>query len=150
MLSFLLICILIGVLSTLIMTSFLWVITHFGICHVDMVKAIGAWYVQDEKNAFVPGLISHFTTGSLFSFVYILLFKIIPNVDEVAYVFTGFGAGLGFVHGLVVALMLVTVIAENHPVKKYQKASFEVGFYHFVGHILYGITAGTLYGLLLH
>ena len=72
-------------------------------------------------------------------------FNFLPNPGKETYIYWVLGGGIGFVHGIVVALGLVIMVAENHPLPKFQKAGFKVAFYHFLAHIIYGVTVGILY-----
>lgn len=145
MLSYALTSILIGFLATLSMTSFLWLITKLKLCDVHMVRAIGSWLTRDEKNALIPGTIAHFTVGIMISFAYIILFQVLPNPQDIRYIYVIMGGGAGFVHGIVMALFLVILIAEHHPLARFRKAGIKVAVYHFFAHIIYGIIIGTLY-----
>lgn len=147
--SYLLTCVFIGLVSTLAMTTFLYLITYLKLCNVDMVKAIGSWFTHNEKNATLPGMFVHLTAGILFCFVYIFAFGFIPNPKHVHSLYIILGAGIGFVHGVVVALALMNFVAEHHPLAKYQKAGPKTAIYHFIAHVIYGITIGTLYVYLL-
>lgn len=143
--SYLLNCLIIGVVATLTMTVFLWTITYLKLCNVDMVKAIGSWLTRKESTATLPGMLAHLFAGTLFCFVYIFLFGVLPNPGENDYIYAVVGAGMGLVHGVVVALALIVLVAEHHPLPKFQKAGFKVAVYHFLAHILYGLVIGTLY-----
>lgn len=143
--SFTVMCI--GMIATLVMTLFLWGVTYAKLCDVDMVKAIGSWYTRREENALLPGMLAHLFAGTVSCFLYIFLFSVIPipDIETRDFIYAIFGGGIGFVHGIVVALCLVILVAEHHPLKKFQKAGFAVAVYHFIAHVLYGITIGSLY-----
>ena len=149
MTDYIMTCTLIGVAATFGMTSFLWGITYFKICNVDMVKAIGSYYTQKEDKSLLPGMLAHFTAGIIFCFLYILLFNVKPTTGKDPYIYVIFGGGIGFVHGIVMALLLVIVIAAHHPLEKYRSAGFATGVYHFFAHIIYGVIIGTLYCLFI-
>ncbi len=57
------------------------------------------------------------------------------------------GAGLGALHGMVVSILLVWVIAERHPLQEFQGADFAIGLSHFIGHVAYGTVIGLVVGL---
>ncbi len=149
MLQYIATCLIIGIIATLGMTTFLWIVTRLKLCNVDMVKAIGSWYTRKEETAFLPGLLVHLTAGVLFCFAYLFLFSVLPNSEKVTFIYAIFGAGIGFVHGMVVALCLVVLVAEHHPVPKFKKAGVRVAAYHFLAHIIYGLIIGSLYIFLL-
>jgi hypothetical protein len=145
MMSYLLTCVGIGVIATLVMTFFLWTVTYLKLCNVNMVKAIGSWFTLKEETALLPGMIAHLSAGIVFCFVYVFAFSILPNPEDETFIYAILGAGMGFVHGIVVALALVVLVAEHHPLPKFQKAGMKVAAYHFMAHILYGLTIGSLY-----
>ena len=137
-----------GVLSTLMMTIFLWFIKYLKIIDVDMVRAIGSFITRSEKTALLPGFIVHLCAGIFFAFCYIFLFEFLPIPEKNNYIMIAIGILLGVVHGVVVSLLLIIMIAENHPIEKYKKAGFGVAAYHFVAHIIYGASLGIFYSLL--
>lgn len=134
----------IGIVATLGMTSFLWIITHLRIVDVDMVKAIGSIFTRSPENAFVPGLIIHFGAGIIFSFVYAYFLQI-PEIHTL-FGYTGAGMLLGFIHGFVTSFSLVVLVAEHHPVKRFQRAGFWVAVFHALAHIIYGLIVGWMVG----
>jgi hypothetical protein len=149
MASYLFFSVIIGLVATMGMTAFLWIVKKISIYDVDMVRAIGSYLTRNEKNALIPGILLHFTSGVIFSFAYIILFNILPVIDPRPYLYISFGGLLGFVHGLVMAVVLVFLIAETHPLPKYKKASFAVAVFHFLAHIIYGLLIGFLFTYLL-
>jgi hypothetical protein len=56
--------ILTGVLATLGMTTFLYLSQAAGFANGDMVRAIGSAITRREENSLIPGLITHFFSGS--------------------------------------------------------------------------------------
>ena len=66
--STILLTILSGLIGTFSMTLFLWLITAYGICQVDMVRALGSALTRSEDNAFLPGMAVHFGAGFFFAF----------------------------------------------------------------------------------
>ncbi|MBI2601466.1 MAG: hypothetical protein HYW48_00270 [Deltaproteobacteria bacterium] len=141
---------LIGLVATGAMTTFLWAVNSFNLYNVDMVKALGSFYTRKETNATVPGLIFHFSAGIFFAFVYTFLFSVLPLPEQVSvYIFAIFGSLLGFVHGVVVSLFLVLMVSENHPLEKFRKVSLATAIFHFVAHVIYGLVVGSLYAAFL-
>jgi hypothetical protein len=57
------------------------------------------------------------------------------------------GLGLGVVHGMLVSLMLVWVVAEQHPLEEFNEATFAIGLSHLVGHVVFGGVVGLVVGL---
>ncbi len=56
------------------------------------------------------------------------------------------GLGLGMLHGLLVSLMLVWVVADHHPLEEFKEADLLVGLSHFAGHVAYGAVVGLTVG----
>ena len=50
-----------GILSTFVMTLFLWLITAMKIINVDMVRALGSFVTKSEETSLLPGIFIHFT-----------------------------------------------------------------------------------------
>jgi uncharacterized membrane protein YagU involved in acid resistance len=101
-----------------------------------MIVAIGSLITRSRENAFRTGIVLHAVSSFVFAMAYayaMMKFGLsqLPN---------SFFAGIGFgiVHGLVVSLMLVWVVAERHPLVEFQEAGLAVGVSHFAGHVAYG------------
>jgi hypothetical protein len=50
-------------------------------------------------------------------------------------------------HGIIVSLMLVWVVADQHPLEEFKEADLLVGLGHFAGHVAYGAVVGLIVGL---
>ena len=50
---------------------------------------------------------------------------------------------IGFVHGFAVGFLIVALVADKHPVKRYREAGFEVAAAHVLGHVAYGAGLGV-------
>jgi uncharacterized membrane protein YagU involved in acid resistance len=137
----------IGVLATASMVSLMWLITGLTRTHVDMICATGSLYTKNTTNALLPGLFMHFTAGILMTFIYTIFFGLIDY--HTAYSYALFGLVVGFFHGVVVTVTLTKLLAENHPVEKYQSTSFTGSLAHIFAHVLYGLVIGTMYGTYL-
>ncbi len=59
------------------------------------------------------------------------------------------GVLFGFAHGLVVSFMLVVLVAEHHPVARFQRAGLDVALAHLAAHIVYGFIVGLVAGAYL-
>ena len=148
MLELILSSMLIGLVATAGMSTFLWIITGFNIAKVDMIKAIGTLYTKNEDNALLPGIIMHFTAGIIFCFCYLILFKFFPIGNNSPLIFIILGSILGIVHGVVVSLLLIIAVAEHHPIESFRKAGVSVAIYHFLAHLIYGFIIWLYYSLL--
>ena len=135
-----------GILGTACMTMFLQIITKMGVANADMVRAIGSLFTKTLKSAFSFGIILHIISGIIFAFLYTYVI-IIFNIHGVLSV-TGSGILIGFIHGGIVGFVLVTAVAENHPLPKFQKAGFSVAIAHWTAHIVYGFIVGLTIGVI--
>ncbi len=111
----------------------------------DMILALGSLITKTRDNAYRVGLIVHVTAAVGFGLVYTLLMVTLG--------YTGLpmslmlGLGVGTLHGLIVSLMLVWVVADQHPLEEFKEADLLVGLSHMAGHVAYGGMIGLLVGL---
>lgn len=134
-----------GLLGGAAMQLAMWLITRGGWAKGDMILALGSLLTKSRENAVWTGRVLHATSAVGFAFVYAL-----------AMLFAGFtalpqslmlGLGLGFGHGMVVSLVLVWVVAEQHPLEEFREADLAIGLSHLVGHLAYGAFVGLVVGL---
>ncbi|HVO73245.1 MAG TPA: hypothetical protein VMT35_04425, partial [Ignavibacteriaceae bacterium] len=85
-------------------------------------------------------------SGIFFAFLYSLAITAF-NVHNVPLTAAS-GVLIGFIHGGVVGFMLVTAVAEHHPLPQFQKAGFSVGVAHWIAHVVYGFLVGLIFGLM--
>ena len=121
-------------------------ITKSGWANADMVRALGSLFTHTIDNSFGIGIVVHFTSGIIFAFLYCLAITAF-NVHNVLLT-TASGVLIGFIHGGVVGFLLVTAVAEHHPLPQFKKAEFSVGVAHWIGHVVYGFLVGFVYGLM--
>ena len=57
------------------------------------------------------------------------------------------GVGVGFFHGLLVSLLLVWTVAEEHPFEEYAEAGLAVGLSQLLGPVVYGAVVGRVVGI---
>lgn len=134
-----------GILATSGMTAILYIFDKAGLVNGDMVRAVGSLITKKYENALVPGLLLHYSSGIFFSIVYALaidLFNTVTVESSIAY-----GVAIGIFHGAVVALVLVVIIAEHHPLEKFQKAGVAVAVLHWAAHIVFGLIVGIIVGI---
>lgn len=130
-----------GVVATVAMTLFLWLLHYTGVVNADMPRAIGGIFTRSSENALVVGTVLHFIAGIVFGFVYIAIWSVF-QLDTPLLLFTGAIMGTG--HGLVVSFALIIFIAERHPLEQFQAAGFEVAVAHLVAHIIYGVVLAAM------
>ena len=134
--------ILAGIIATAAMCVALYIIQWRGLAEADMVRAIGSIITRNEQNAMPIGLVIQFVSGVGFAFLYIIVWSTLPIAEFQHYVLLGLVTG--FAHGLVVSFMLVVLVAEHHPLPRFQNAGMGVAVAHLVAHVVYGLLVGLV------
>lgn len=134
-----------GVIGGLAMEAAMWLIARGGNIKGDMILALGSLITKSRENAYRVGLIVHATAAIGFALVYTLLMVTLGYTQLPLSLMLGLGVGL--LHGLLVALMLVWVVADQHPLEEFKEADLLVGLSHVAGHVAYGAVIGLLVGL---
>lgn len=135
-----------GVLAGLAMELVMWLIARAGLAKGDMVLALGSLLTKSRENAYRVGLIIHVTAAVGFAFVYALLMVVLDYTQLPASLMLGLGVGA--LHGIMVSLMLVWVVADRHPLEEFKEADLLVGLTHFIGHVIYGGIVGLVVGIM--
>ena len=133
-----------GLIATAAMSGALYAIHWRGMAEADMIRAIGSLVTRKEANAMLPGLILHFLSGIIFAFLYVIVWSALPIEGFVHYV--ALGVLTGFAHGLIVSFVLVVLVAEHHPVPRFQQAGVGVAVAHLAAHVVYGLLVGLVAG----
>jgi hypothetical protein len=139
----------IGMFATFIMTLSLYFFHWRGFANGDMVRALGSVVTRKYDNSFLPGLVIHFVSGTIFAIFYVYVWSQFPQI-----VSSGIeghaviGALCGFAQGLVISLSLIVCVAEHHPLEQFRDAGLRVALIHLVAHIAYGATVGVMAGAL--
>jgi hypothetical protein len=126
------------------MSLFMWLATRFHLANADMLRAVGSILTKRYENAFLPGLLIHLAMGAGFSLVYAAFIGLFGANSFASYIVLG--AAFGIFHGLVVSFTLVVLVAQYHPLERFQSAGVEVAAAHFLGHVIYGLIVGTILG----
>jgi hypothetical protein len=134
-----------GVLGGLAMEIVMWLISRAGLARGDMVLALGSLLTKSRENAYRVGLIIHATAAIGFGLVYALLMITLGYTHMPLSLMLGLGVGV--LHGILVSLMLVWVVADQHPLEEFKEADLLVGLSHFAGHVAYGAVVGVVVGL---
>ena len=134
-----------GVLGGLAMELAMWLICRAGLAKGDMILALGSLLTKTRDNAYRVGLIVHVTAAMGFALVYTLLMVTLGYTHLPVSLMLGLGVGV--MHGLLVSLMLVWVVADRHPLEEFKEADLLVGLSHMVGHVAYGAIIGLVVGL---
>lgn len=140
---------LVGLLATSVMTAFLYFIHWAGFANGDMVRAIGSAITKRYDGSLWTGLAVHYVTGIIFAAIYVYILALVPPLSDGHVIkIAGLGALLGFVHGLVVSMGLVVVVAEHHPMEQFRRAGVGVALLHLAAHVVYGGVVGWCVGVI--
>ena len=140
-----LIIILSGFFATGIMCFVMELITRSKIANADMIRAVGSLFTKKYDNSLIPGIVIQFSFGIFFAIIYIAILNFFVPPSLPKGLFAGFA--MGFFHGIVVSLALVITVAEHHPLETFRHSGFAVAAAHVIGHIIYGVTIGIIYGI---
>jgi hypothetical protein len=146
LLKYLLVSLAAGVLGGLAMEVAMWLIARAGLARGDMILALGSLVSKSRDNAYRVGLIIHVTAAIGFALVYALLMVTLGYTHLPLSLMLGLGVGV--LHGIIVSLILVWIVADHHPLEEFQEADLLVGLTHLAGHAAYGATVGLVVGLL--
>lgn len=135
-----------GIIATAGMTALLWLFDKTGKINANMVRAIGSAVTRSAETSLWPGLIIQFVSGILFAFIYMTALNMLQLQGILSLVIAG--GVIGFAHGFAFSFVMV-ILAEHHPVEKFQNAGFQVAIVHFLAHIIYGLLVGLVFGLSL-
>jgi len=140
--EYLLTALIAGGLGILAMEIAMWLMGRANWIKGSMIIALGSLFTRTRNNAFATGLAIHIILAAAFSLLYTLAMDSMGVAQFPMAFFVG--AGFGLLHGIVVSLALVWVVAEQHPLEEFSEAGFAVGLAHIVGHIAYGATVGLV------
>lgn len=144
-LGFLLTALVGGLLGGIAMEGVLFLIGRSGWAKADMIVALGSMFTHSRDSAWRVGAMLHTVAAIGFAIAYTLL------MHSLGYTrmpwSAALGAGVGFLHGLVVSLGLVWVVAEQHPLEEFNEAGLAIGLSHIVGHVVFGAVVGLIVGV---
>lgn len=133
-----------GLLAALAMGIVGFFLQYLGIHRADMITSVGSLFTKNAKRAFSVGWLVHLLVGAIFGFVYAFVWSYFVAPTSLG--FMALGVITGFLHGLVVSIMLVIEIAEHHPDPKYRRLGFPIALSYIGTHVIYGIALGYLLG----
>lgn len=142
---FLLTALVAGALAGVAMEAVLWVVGTAGWAKANMVVALGSLFTRSRDTAFRVGIVLHSVAAIVFAVLYTLLMMKLGYTEMPASMMLG--AGVGFVHGLIVSLGLVWVVADQHPLAEFNEAGLAIGLSHILGHVVYGAIVGFVVGV---
>lgn len=134
-----------GIIGTAGMELFLQRITKSGLTNADMSRAIGSVFTKSIESAYGIGIIIQTISGIFFAFFYTLVLVYFNIHGYLGNALAGLL--IGFIHGAVVGFVLVSVVAEHHPLPEFREAGFDVALAHWAGHLVYGFLVGSVIGL---
>ena len=143
--SFLLTSLVAGLLGGIAMEGVLWLLGRGGWAKADMIVALGSMFTKSRATAWRVGAMLHIVSAIGFAMAYTLL---IHSLGFTRMPFSAaLGAGVGFLHGLIVSLGLVWIVAEQHPLEEFNEAGMAIGLSHILGHVVYGAVVGFVVGI---
>ena len=143
--TYLLTSLLAGALGGVALELVMWVIAKAGLTKGDMILALGSLLTKTRDNAYRVGLMVHATAALGFGLAYTLLMLTLGYTHMPISMMLGLGVGV--LHGVLVSLMLVWVVADRHPLEEFQDADLLVGLSHLAGHAAFGAVVGAVVGL---
>jgi len=144
--NFLLYATLAGLLGGVAMTLTMRLIARSGLkSGGDMIVAVGSLLTKSRENARMVGFFLHSFSAVGFGLLYTLLLITLNLSGWPSGLFAG--GFVGVLHGIVVSLALVWVVADEHPLEEFREAGPAVFLEHFAGHVAYGATVGLVVAL---
>jgi hypothetical protein len=134
-----------GLLGMAAMELVMWLICRRGWAKGNMIVALGSLITRRRENAFFVGGVTHVIAAFAFALIYTIAMVNLGLAHFPASLATGLG--FGALHGMVVTLGLVWVVAEQHPLEEFQDAGLAIGVSHIAGHVAYGAVVGAVIGL---
>jgi uncharacterized membrane protein YagU involved in acid resistance len=134
-----------GILGGIAMEGVLWLLGRGGWAKADMVVALGSMFTKSRDTAWRVGALLHMVAAMGFALAYTILMQAL-GLTQMPWS-AAFGAGVGFLHGLIVSLGLVWVVAEQHPLEEFNEAGMAIGLSHILGHVVYGVIVGFVVGI---
>lgn len=136
-----------GLAATAVMSVFLWLLRATHTVDSELVPALGGLVVKDERHSKSVGFLLTFVFGVIFAFVYLGLWSLFDFTRTIEFMLLG--VALGFAHGLVFSIMLVNLVSEHHPRRKFrQEVGVGVALSYLLAHVVYGVALGAAAGAL--
>jgi hypothetical protein len=110
-----------------------------GVGKIDVIPAVGALITGKAENALPIGYIVHFASGIIFAYIYWGLL-VLMKMPIVWWAF----AMAGFIHGIVVMLLVCITVMEHHPIARYHERGPMTGLAQLFAHIVYGVVVGLI------
>lgn len=130
-----------GILATIGLSLYSFLITRSGMANADMIRAVGGFYSRSYEKSYGVGQIVHFIAGIIFSGIYLLIFINFFNNDT-GLSFLALGSIAGFIHGFIFSFGMA-FLSGQHPLEQFRNADFKSATAHTVGHVIYGLLIGA-------
>ena len=111
--TYLLTALVAAVLGGVAMELVMWIIAKAGLAKGDMILALGSLLTKRRENAYRVGFIVHTSAALGFALLYTLLLVTLHVSDMPQSMMLGLGVGV--LQGIIVSLMLIWIVAEQHP-----------------------------------
>jgi hypothetical protein len=131
-----------GVAGAAAMVAVMTLIDQGGPPGRNMIDAVGSLLTRNRENARLVGVMLHGAAAVGYALVYTVLLMAFNLTQWPDGLFAGLG--LGILHGIVVSLSLVWVIADQHPLAEYRETGPVVFLSHLAGHAVYGAVIGAV------
>lgn len=144
-----------GLIATAVMVFFLYLPRLWQGATYDVMGALGAAMTRREnQQSRFMGTTTYFLVGILFALLYgWIVLALIDNPVatgpswpafpgapvQIDLLFPLLGALIGFVHGMVVALLVTVIVIEHHPIERYREQVRLVPS-QVLAHVVYGAT----------
>jgi Family of unknown function (DUF6789) len=128
-----------GIVGTAAMSVLLLFPRWLGVGKIDVIPAVGALITGKAENALPIGYIVHFASGIIFAYIYWGLL-VLMKMPIVWWAF----AMAGFIHGIVVMLLVCITVMEHHPIARYHERGPMTGLAQLFAHIVYGVVVGLI------
>jgi hypothetical protein len=135
-----------GIVATALMTTSLWLMDKSGRVNTNMVRALGSALTRSIETSLFPGVFVLYLSGIIFAIIYLYALNLLQLSSLFSFIVGG--GIIGFAHGFAFSFIMV-ILAEHHPVEKFQNASFQVAIAHFLAHLIYGLCVGLVGGMIM-
>lgn len=126
-------------MGTVVMTAFLLLPRVMGWGKIDVILAVGSLITKNADRAVSYGYYVHFISGIAFAYIYWGLLTLL----SLPIAWWTFGMA-GFIHGIIIMLLVSIAVMEHHPVAKYHERGPMTGVAQLFAHILYGVVVGAI------
>jgi hypothetical protein len=131
-----------GIVATMTMTLFILPLTRIHAGGVNIVHVIGTVVATNPHSATSVGWVIHSLWGIIFAFLYYTAISFLNPTYGIEYLSAGLM--LGFMHGVVVAIILQVTVERGHPLRRFYPNALAAAAAYFAAHLIYGGTIGLV------